>query len=83
MNNRVLKNSAAAIALLLCIGIGSCNDRPEEGKGVIQHPQSHDHVMGEGLDEGELEAAEDTLERADTVQQQRRKNEEEPEGENR
>lgn len=82
MNNRVLKNSAAAIALLLCIGIGSCNDRPEEGKGVIQHPQSHDHVMGEGLDEGELEAAEDTLERADTVQQ-RRKNEEEPEGENR
>lgn len=84
MKSNILKSSAAAIILFLGLGLGSCNDNPDEGKGVIQHPQNHDHVMGEGLGEGELEAADDTLEtlESDTLQE-RRRNEMEREGGNR
>lgn len=71
--------------LFFGLSLGSCNDNPDEGKGVIQHPQGHDHVMGEGLGEGELEAADDTLEvqRNDSTIQERRNNETEQEGGNR
>lgn len=65
----ILRSSAAVIVLFLGLSLGSCNnDNPDEGKGVIKHPQSHDHVMGEGLGEGELEAADDTLKRIDSLQ---------------
>lgn len=71
------------MVLFLGLSLGSCsNDNPDEGKGVIQHPQNHDHVMGEGLGEGELEAADDTLQRADTLQNDNT-NKNQPEPENR
>lgn len=84
MKSNILKSSAGVLILFLGLSLGSCNDNPDEGKGVIQHPQSHDHVMGEGLGEGELEAADDTLQRveSDTLQE-RRNNEREREGGNR
>lgn len=84
MNSNILKSSAAVVILFLGLSLGSCNDNPDEGKGVIQHPQNHDHVMGEGLGEGELEAADDTLERIETdTLQERRRNGAEREGGNR
>lgn len=81
MNSNILKSSAAVVILFLGLSLGSCNERRDAGEGVIQHPQNHDHVMGEGLGEGELEAADDTLEtiEADTLEE-RRRNEMEREG---
>lgn len=68
-----LKISAAVIILFFGLSLGSCNNKPDEGEGVIQHPQGHDHIMGEGLGEGELEEADDTLkvQRNDTLQERR------------
>lgn len=75
------QSSIAGVMLFLSLSLGSCNEKPKEDSGPIQHPQSHDHVMGEGLDESELETAEDTLQREDSLQGHRR-NEAAPEGEN-
>lgn len=76
----ILKSSVALLFLSIGLFMGSCNERPDDGSGLIQHPQNHDHVMGEGLGEGELEAAEDTLQRADTLQNaDTSRNEAEPE----
>lgn len=75
------QSSAAWVMVFLSLSLGSCNERPKEDGGPIQHPQSHDHVMGEGLDESEQKAADDTLQREDTLQEHRI-NETAPEGEN-